>query len=183
MGKFLSRYIHCCLICMESDRIRWNLKLCCMGIRGGCSPISPIFAAEYKNVKIISHAIYLLIYRGWDYHLILSIFTVYLVMVLYMFSINSILWASQWLDYAHLRIRPFFFAKKYVYQVLLRYLHFYSSYRRQTSGFEIVSSSWFIYTYIALYLSRLVLGDTNNRSVNKTITLYCNMLQEYNKKW
>ncbi len=35
-----------------------------------------------------------------------------------------------------------------------------------------------IFVYRNLYLSRLVLGDANNRLVNKTI-LCCNMLRKY----
>ena len=35
----LSEYIHRCLICvLESEEIRWNLKWCYIGSRGGCSP-------------------------------------------------------------------------------------------------------------------------------------------------
>ena len=55
-------------------------------------------------------------------------------------------------DYAHLRTRSYFFVKEHVYQVSLRYLAFYSSYRshsrmggrteRQSLGIEIISSSW-----------------------------------------
>ena len=38
-----------------------------------------------------------------------------LVKAFYMFSINSVLWACQWSDYAHLRTRSKLFTKKYVY--------------------------------------------------------------------
>ena len=106
-----------------------------------------------------------------------------LVMAIYLFSINGVLWAWQWSDYAHLRTRPYFFAKEHVYQVSSRYLNFYSSQSQhgrtdgRTDSHPDFNSSLHpdhLYIYIILYLSRLVRCDTNNRQVNKTIILCSN---------
>ena len=51
----LSEYIDSCLICiLESETIRWNVKLCYMVNKRGFNPISPILTMLKRNVKIVS---------------------------------------------------------------------------------------------------------------------------------
>ncbi len=87
-------------------------------------------------------------------------------MAIYLFLINGVLWAWQWSDYAHLQYQPSHGTKKHVYQV--SDISIFTQVTACTDGQTVtrISTCLFIliiYIYITLYLTRLVLGDKNNR--------------------
>ena len=88
-------------------------------------------------------------------------------MAIYLFLINGVLWAWQQSDYAHLH----------------KDISIFTQVTACTDGRtdRLPVFILIIYIYITLYLTRLVLGDTNNRQVNKTIILCSNKLREYKK--
>ena len=91
-------------------------------------------------------------------------------MAIYLFLYNGVLWAWQWSDYAHLVPRNMCtkFPEDISFLLNLQLAQTDVHTDRQTDGQTVtrISTRLFIliiYICITLYLTRLVLGDINNR--------------------